>query len=156
MFYSPVSEAWGSRKFSGSSCFFHWQFLLQTWGHEMKTKTENVWSNFSGSNFEFNCREQGGLAARSETEFIWSPQLRNLAEWDWVPLFLQKKYGGECGRWKMMSFCSVLRFTASQYQEKVFMNFFHGIFGHQESWCMNSSWVTSLNVIRHLGKFSYL
>ena len=63
MLYSPVSEAWGSRKFSGSSCFFHWQFFLQTWGHEMKTKTENVWSNFSGSNFEFNSREQGGAGS---------------------------------------------------------------------------------------------
>ena len=29
--------------------------------------------------------DQGGLAARSGTGFTWSPQLRNLAEWDWVP-----------------------------------------------------------------------
>ena len=32
--------------------------------------------------------QHGGLAARSGTEFTWSPQLRNLAEWDWVPIFL--------------------------------------------------------------------
>ena len=25
-----------------------------------------------------------------------------------------------------------------------------------KAWCMNSSWVTTLSVIRHLGKFSYL
>ena len=98
---------------------------------------------------------RGGLAARSGTEFTWSPQLRNLAEWDWVPIFLQNKYGGECGHGKIMSFCSILRFTASKHKEKVFMNFFHEIFGHQAAWCMNSSWVTSLIVIRHLGKFSY-
>ena len=37
---------------------------------------------------------------------------------------------------------------ASKYQEKVFMNFFNGIFGQ--------SWVTLLFVIQHLGKFGYL
>ena len=109
-----------------------------------------------GFNLHMITSDQGGLAARSGTEFTWSPQLRNLAEWDWVPIFLQHKYGGECGHGKMMSFSSVLRFTASKHQEKVFMNFFHEMFGHQEAWCMNSSWVTSLIVIRHLGKFSYL
>ena len=40
-----------------------------------------------------------GLAARSGTEFTWSPQfspqLRNSAEWDWVQIFLGNKYGGE-------------------------------------------------------------
>ena len=53
-----------------------------------------------------------------------------------------------------MSFCSVLSFPASKHQEKVFENIFNGIFGHQEACCMNSSWVTKLSVIRHLGKFS--
>ena len=38
-----------------------------------------------------DCFEQGGQAARSGTEFTWSPQLRNLAEWDWVPISLKKK-----------------------------------------------------------------
>ena len=47
-------------------------------------------------------------------------------------------------------------FPASKHQEKVFMNFFNGIFGHREAWCINSSWVTSLFVIRHLGKFSLI
>ena len=47
--------------------------------------------------------------------------------------FPSNKYGGECGHGKMISFCSVLRFTASKHQEKVFMNFFHEIFGHQEA-----------------------
>ena len=37
-----------------------------------------------------------------------------------------------------------LRFTTSKRQEKVFMNFFSGIFGQQGAWCMNSSWLTSL------------
>ena len=32
-----------------------------------------------------NNNNQEGLAARSGTEFTWSPQLTNLAEWDWVP-----------------------------------------------------------------------
>ena len=71
-------------------------------------------------------------------------------------IFLQNKYGGECRHGRTMSFCSVLSFPASKHQEKVFKNIFNGIFGHQEAWCMNSSWVTTLIVIRHLGKFSYL
>ena len=36
-----------------------------------------------------------------------------------------------CGR--TMRFCSVLGFHTSKYQEKVFMNFVNGIFGHQEA-----------------------
>ena len=71
------------------------------------------------------------------------PQLRNSAEWDWVQIFLENKYGGECRHGRTMSFCSVLSFPAYKYQEKVSMNFFNGPFGHQEAWCMNSSWVTS-------------
>ena len=96
---------------------------------------------------------QGGLAASSGTEFTWSPQLRNLAEWDWVPIFLQNKYGGECRHGRPMSFYQVLSVPASKHQEKVFMNFFNGIFGQHGAWCMNSPLVTSLFVIRHLGKF---
>ena len=64
----------------------------------------------------------GGLAARSGTESTWSPQLSNLAEWDWVPISLQNKYGGEWHR-RTMSFCSVLSFPTSKHQEKVFNNF---------------------------------
>ena len=86
----------------------------------------------------------GGLAARSGTEFTWSPQLRNSAEWDWVQIFLENKYGGECRHGRTMSFCSVLSFPEHKSQEKVFMNFLKGPFGHQKAWCMNSSWVTSL------------
>ena len=71
-------------------------------------------------------------------------------------IFLQNKYGGECRHGGTMSFCSVLSFPASKHHEKVFENIFNGIFGHQEACCMNSSWVTTLSVIRHLGKFSYL
>ena len=69
-------------------------------------------------------------------------------------IFLQNKYGGECRHGGTMSFCSVLSFPASKHQEKVFENIFNGIVGHQEACCMNSSWVTTLSVIRHLGKFS--
>ena len=57
-----------------------------------------------------------GLAATSGTEFTWSPQLRNLAEWDWVSIFLHNKYGGECRHGRTMKFCSVLRFPASKHQ----------------------------------------
>ena len=84
------------------------------------------------------------------------PQFRNLAEWDRVPIFFQNKYGRECSDERTMIFGSVLSFPSSKHQEKVLMNFFNGMFGHQEAWCMNSSWVTSLFEIRHLGKFSYL
>ena len=68
---------------------------------------------------------------------------------------LQNKYGGECRHGSTMSFCSVISFAGSKHQEYVFNNIFNGIFGHQEAWCMNSSWVTTLIVIRHLGKFSH-
>ena len=105
--------------------------------------------------------KQGGLAARSGNEFTCSPQLRNLAKWDWAPIFLQNKYGGECGHGKMMSFCSVLRFMASKHQEKVFMNFCHDIFGHQDDvWTVHewlrSSWLGTLasSVIYKLREFS--
>ena len=107
---------------------------------------------------------QGGLAARSGTEFIWSPALspalspapvKKFGRVRLSTIFLQNKYGGECRHGGTMSFCSVLSFPASKHQEKVFKNIFNGIFGHQEAWCMNSSWVTTLIVIWHLGKFSY-
>ena len=104
---------------------------------------------------EGKCVAQGGLAVRSGTDFTWSPQLRNVDEWDWVPIFLQNKYGGECRHGRPTSFCSVLSFPVSKHQEKFFMNFFNGIFGHQVAWCLNSLWVTSLIVIQRLGKFSY-
>ena len=71
------------------------------------------------------------------------------------PIFLQNKYGGECRHGRAMSFCAVLSFSVSKHQEKVFINVCNGIFGHQEAWCTNSSWVTSVFGIRHLGKFSY-
>ena len=48
-------------------------------------------------------------------------------------IFLQNKYGGECRHGRTMSFCSVLSFTASKHQEKVFKNVFNGILGHQEA-----------------------
>ena len=108
-----------------------------------------------------NCaRGKGGgggeqLAARSGTELTWSsPQLRNLSEWDWVQIFLQNNYGGECRHGRTTSFCPVLCFQASKHEEKVSFNSFNGPFGHQQAWCMNSSWVTSLIVIRNRGKFS--
>ena len=47
--------------------------------------------------------------------------------------FLQNKYGGDCRHGGTMSFCSVLSFPASKDQEKVFMDVFNGIFGHQEA-----------------------
>ena len=72
---------------------------------------------------------------RSGTEFAWSPQLRNLAAWDWVPLFLQNKYGGQCRHRRTMNVYSVLSFSMSKHQQKVFMNFFNRSFGHQVVWC---------------------
>ena len=52
-----------------------------------------------------------------------------LAEWDWVQIFLENKYGGECrhGRtMRTMSFCSVLSFPTSKHHEQVSMNFLCG------------------------------
>ena len=51
-----------------------------------------------------------------------SPQWRNLAEWEWVPIFLQYKFSGECRHGRTVSFCSDLGFPASKHQEKVFVN----------------------------------
>ena len=53
--------------------------------------------------FVFLQRRQGGLAARSGTEFTWSPQLRNLAEGDWAPIFLAEKEDMEW-RWVFARF----------------------------------------------------
>ena len=95
-----------------------------------------------------------GLAARSGTEFTWSPQLRNLAERDWVPFSFTTNMAENAhikGRWV---FLLGFEFSRVQTSRKGFKNIFKGIFGHQEAWCMNSSWVTTLTVIRHLGKFS--
>ena len=83
-------------------------------------------------------------------------QLRNLTEWDRVPFpskQIWRRRGGECRHGRTISLCSVLRFPASKHQEKGLKNIFNGTFGHQEVWCINSSRVTSLIVIRHLDKF---
>ena len=53
------------------------------------------------------CKSQGGLAARSGTEFTWSPQLRNLAEWDWVPFSFKTNMAENAdmeGRWVFARF----------------------------------------------------
>ena len=47
--------------------------------------------------------------------------------------FLQNKYGGDFRHGRTVSLCSVLSFPASKDQEKVFMNVFNVIFGHQEA-----------------------
>ena len=57
-------------------------------------------------------------AGREVWNLTWSPLLRNLSEWDWVPVFLQNKYGGDCRHGRAMSFCSVLSFPASKHQER--------------------------------------
>ena len=56
--------------------------------------------------------------------------------------------------WKGDEFLLGFKFSRGQISRKVSMNFFNGPFGHQEAWCMNSSWLTSLIVNRDLGKFS--
>ena len=65
----------------------------------------------------------GGLLAKSGTEFTWSPQLWNLAEWNWLTIFLQSQYGRGSSHGRTMSFCSVLSFLASKHQEKVSWTF---------------------------------
>ena len=48
----------------------------------------------------FKCLEQGGLAARSGTEFTWSLQLRKLAELDWAPFSFKTNMAENAeGRW---------------------------------------------------------
>ena len=49
----------------------------------------------------------GGLTPRSGTEFTWSPQLRNLAEWDWVPFSFKTNMAENAdmeGRWVFARF----------------------------------------------------
>ena len=94
--------------------------------------------------FDLYPRAGGALAARFGTEFTWvrlstnfpSKQIwrrmQTLKDDEFLLGF--KFYGVRKGFWK-----------------KVFMNSaFNGIFGHQEAWCMNSSWVTTSK----LGEFS--
>ena len=57
--------------------------------------------------------------------------------------------------WKDDDFLLSFKFSRVQISRKGFYDLFNGPFGHQKAWCMNSSWVTSLIVIRDLGKFSY-
>ena len=102
------------------------------------------------------------MAARSGTDLTWSPQLRNLAEWDWVPIFLENKYGGEYRHQRTMSFCSVLSFPASRHQEKVFMNFFNEFLEirRRDVWTVHGwlhlSWfgISASSVIYKLREFS--
>ena len=58
-----------------------------------------------------NYVEQGGLAARSGTEFTWSPQLRNLTEWDWVPISIKTNMAenADIERWWVFARFYVLR-----------------------------------------------
>ena len=52
-------------------------------------------------------KTRGGLAARSGTKFTWSPQLRNLAEWDWVPFSFKTNMAENAdmeGRWVFARF----------------------------------------------------
>ena len=55
----------------------------------------------------YGVHTRGGLAARSGTEFTWSPQLRNLAEWDWVPFSFKTNMAENAdmeGRWVFARF----------------------------------------------------
>ena len=99
-------------------------FGLVSWEMVLFWRSEVILEFFVCLNFL-----QRELAVSSGTEFPWWPRLRNLAKWDWVSIFLQNKYGGECRHGRTISFCSVLSFPASKHQEKVFMNFFNGISG---------------------------
>ena len=105
---------------------------------------------------------RGGLAARSGTEFTWSPQLRNSAEWDWVQILLDNKYGGECRHGRTMTFCSVLSFPAYKYQEKVSMIFLMDLLDirRRDVWTVRGwlhlSWfgISASSVIFKLREFS--
>ena len=93
---------------------------------------------------------QGVLAARSGTEFTWSPQLSPSQEiWPSETEYqfsFKTEHGRECrpveGRWL---FLLGLSFPVSKHQEKVFMNFFNGIFGHQVAWSLNRSFMGDLS-----------
>ena len=105
---------------------------------------------------------EGGLAVRSGTEFTWSPQLRNSAEWDWVQIFLENKYGGECRHGRAMSFCSVLSFPADKYQERFLWTFLMDLLDirRRDVWTVHGwlhlSWfgISASSVIFKLREFS--
>ena len=52
------------------------------------------------------------------------PQLRNLAEWDWVLIFVQNKYSGKCRHGRSMSFSSYFKFSRLQTSRKGFHELF--------------------------------
>ena len=65
-FYSPVSEAWDSRKFSERSYYWHQRqkgtryvacIYCSSCKHEITKWKQKVSSNLSRSNVEFKCRE---------------------------------------------------------------------------------------------------
>ena len=81
---------------------------------------------------------RGGGGGRGGVGEVWNRVYMIAPVKKFVPVrlstkFLQNKYGGDCRHGRTMSFCSVLSFPASKDQEKVFINVFNGIFGHQEA-----------------------
>ena len=97
---------------------------------------------------------QGGLAARSGTEFTWSPQLRNLTEWDWAPISLKKQIWRRMQTWKDDDFFLGFKFSSVQISRKGFHEFFlmefldsHGL--------LHSSWfgISASSVIYKLREF---
>ena len=92
-----------------------------------KTRSQRTLIGRNKTPFYWLIGERTKLQRRTQLQrYTWLPQLRNSAEWDWVQIFLENKYGGECRHGKTMSFCTVLSFPAYKYQEKVSMNFFNG------------------------------
>ena len=107
----------------------------------------------------------GDLAARSGTEFTWSPQLRNLTELDWVPFSFKtniNKYGGECsmeGRWVFARFWVLPRPNIKKRFSRTFLKEFLDI-RRRDVWTvhgwLNLSWfgISASSVIYKLREFS--
>ena len=107
-------------------------------------------------------KNRGGLAARSGTEFTWSPQLRNLAEWDWVPFSFKTNMAENAdmeGRWVFARFWVFPRPNIKKRFSRTFLMEFLDI-RRRDVWTvhgwLNFSWfgISASSVIYKLREFS--
>ena len=82
------------------------QLTGMTFGSATESNPEDKVNN-SPNFLRVNQAGGGELTARSGTEFTWSPQLRNLAEWDWVAFSFKTNMVEKAdmeGRWVFAQF----------------------------------------------------
>ena len=108
------------------------------------------------------CGAMGGWQRGHGTEFTWSPQLRNLAEWDWVPFSFKTNMAENAdmeGRWVFARFWVLPRPNIKKRFSRTFLKEFLDI-RRRDVWIvhgwLNLSWfgISASSVIYKLREFS--